>query len=52
LNDQPVAGDRGRLGARDRMLSRQGVTPIRVSTRDRDYAAPLLNYFRLRAKRA
>ena len=41
-----------RLGARDRMLSRQGVTPIRVSTRDRDYAAPLLNYFRLRAKRA
>jgi uncharacterized protein (DUF58 family) len=52
VRDAWGASVQARLGARDRMLSRQGVTPIRVSTRDRDYAAPLLNYFRLRAKRA
>jgi uncharacterized protein (DUF58 family) len=52
VRDAWGASVQARLDARDRMLSRQGVTPIRVSTRDRDYAAPLLNYFRLRAKRA
>ena len=46
------AADAARVAARDKALSRQGVTPIRVSTRDKDYAAPLVNYFRLRARRA
>jgi uncharacterized protein (DUF58 family) len=46
------AADVARISARDKALSRQGVTPIRVSTRDKDYAAPLVNYFRLRARRA
>ena len=30
---------------------RYGVSPIEVSTEARDYAAPLVNYFRIRAKR-
>lgn len=30
---------------------RYGLSPIRVRTSDRDYAAPLINYFRIRARR-
>ena len=41
-----------RLGAREQDLKRYGVAPIRVSTDARDYAGPLLNYFRIRARRA
>lgn len=38
--------------ARDSDLKRYGVAPIEVRTDARDYAAPLVNYFRIRAKRA
>ncbi len=40
-----------RKAARIADLKRYGVSPIEVSTEARDYAAPLLNYFRIRAKR-
>ena len=33
-------------------LQRYGVSPIEVRTDARDYAAPLVNYFRIRARRA
>ena len=33
-------------------LQRDGVSPIVVRTDARDYAAPLVNYFRIRARRA
>lgn len=41
-----------RAAARDQDLKRYGVAPIRVPTDARDYAGPLLNYFRIRARRA
>jgi uncharacterized protein (DUF58 family) len=41
-----------RSAAREQDLKRYGVAPIRVPTDARDYAGPLLNYFRIRAKRA
>jgi len=41
-----------RTAAREQDLKRYGVAPIRVPTDARDYAGPLLNYFRIRAKRA
>ena len=43
---------RARGAARETDLKRFGVTPIRVQTSDRNYAAPLVNYFRIRARRA
>ena len=41
-----------RAASRDQDLRRYGVAPIRVATDARDYAGPLLNYFRIRARRA
>ena len=41
-----------RHAAREQDLKRYGVAPIRVATDARDYAGPLLNYFRIRARRA
>jgi uncharacterized protein (DUF58 family) len=41
-----------RVGAREQDLKRYGVAPIRVPTDAKDYAGPLLNYFRIRARRA
>lgn len=41
---------RGRVRATD--LKRYGVSPIQVSTDASDYAAPLINYFRIRARRS
>ncbi|MEZ4434085.1 MAG: DUF58 domain-containing protein [bacterium] len=41
-----------RRAARDADLKRYGVKPIEVRTDARDYAAPLVNYFRIRARRA
>lgn len=41
-----------RTAAREQDLKRYGVAPIRVPTDARDYAGPLLNYFRIRARRA
>jgi len=38
--------------ARKSDLQRYGVSPIEVRTDARDYAAPLVNYFRIRARRA
>lgn len=40
-----------RRKARDTDLKRYGVSPIEVRTDARDYAAPLVNYFRIRARR-
>lgn len=42
------AADKAR---REGELKRYGVAPIEVRTDARDYAAPLVNYFRIRAKR-
>ena len=39
-----------RKDERDADLRRYGVSPIQVSTEARDYAKPLINYFRIRAK--
>lgn len=47
-----AAEQKKRLGAREQDLKRYGVAPIRVTTDARDYAGPLLNYFRIRARRA
>ena len=41
-----------RQAQREDDLKRVGITPIRVQTDARNYAAPLVNYFRIRAKRA
>ncbi len=41
-----------RRSARDRDLHRYGVSPIEVRTDAKDYAAPLINYFRIRSRRA
>ncbi len=41
-----------RRKARETDLKRYGVSPIRVTTDARDYAGPLVNYFRIRARRA
>ena len=41
-----------RRAGRDRDLHRYGVSPIEVRTDAKDYAAPLINYFRIRARRA
>lgn len=41
-----------RRNARDRDLHRYGVSPIEVRTDAKDYAAPLINYFRIRSRRA
>ena len=38
--------------ARARTLKKYGVSPIEVRTDARDYAAPLINYFRIRARRS
>ena len=40
-----------RKANRDSDLKRYGVSPIEVSTEALDYAKPLINYFRIRAKR-
>lgn len=40
-----------RRAARDGDLKRHGVTPIEVRTDARDYAAPLVKYFKVRARR-
>ncbi len=40
-----------RRAARDGDLKRYGVTPIEVRTDARDYAAPLVKYFKVRARR-
>ncbi len=37
--------------ARDSDFKRYGVSPIEVRTDSTDYAGPLVNYFRIRAKR-
>jgi len=42
----------GHQEALDEDFSRYGVSPIEVRTDARDYAAPLVNYFRIRAKRS
>jgi uncharacterized protein (DUF58 family) len=41
-----------RRETRDGDLKRYGVKPIEVRTDARDYAAPLVNYFKIRARRA
>jgi uncharacterized protein (DUF58 family) len=41
-----------RRRARETDLKRYGVSPIRVMTDARDYAGPLVNYFRIRSRRA
>jgi uncharacterized protein (DUF58 family) len=41
-----------RSSRRDQEFQRYGVSPIEVRTDAKDYAAPLVNYFRIRAKRA
>ncbi len=41
-----------RRNARDKDLHRYGVSPIEVRTDAKDYAAPLINYFRIRSRRA
>ena len=41
-----------RAQKRDADLKRLGVSPITVSTDAEDYAAPLVNYFRIRARRS
>lgn len=43
---------RQRAAARVSDLKRYGVSPIHVSTDASDYAAPLVNYFRIRARRS
>ncbi|MCB9524847.1 MAG: DUF58 domain-containing protein [Myxococcales bacterium] len=40
-----------RKAAREGDLKRYGVSPIEVRTDAKDYAAPLVNYFRIRARR-
>jgi uncharacterized protein (DUF58 family) len=40
-----------RRNQRETDFKRYGVSPIRVTTDARDYAAPLVNYFRIRARR-
>ena len=37
---------------RDQTFHRYGISPIEVRTDAKDYAAPLVNYFRIRARRA
>lgn len=46
------AAQADRAARREADLKRYGVSPIRVSTDARDYAAPLVNYFRIRARRS
>ena len=41
-----------RAAQRDRDFHRYGVSPIEVRTDAKDYAAPLVNYFRIRSRRA
>jgi len=43
---------RRRRDKREGDLRRYGVSPIRISADAQDYAAPLVNYFRIRAKRS
>ncbi|MSP72597.1 MAG: DUF58 domain-containing protein [Myxococcales bacterium] len=47
-----AAAQRARTQARDYDLKRYGVAPIRVMTNAKDYAGPLINYFRIRARRS
>ena len=42
---------RERDEALDKLFKRSGLSHIRVKTSDQDYAAPLVNYFKLRARR-
>ena len=43
---------RSRAAKRDKDFHRYGVSPIEVRTDAKDYAAPLVNYFRIRSRRA
>ena len=47
-----ASSQRERADAFETQLKRFGVTPITVETNTEDYAGPLINFFRIRARRA
>jgi uncharacterized protein (DUF58 family) len=52
VRTQYAATQDARRTRRDKDLRRYGVSPIEVRTDAKDYAAPLINYFRIRSRRA
>ena len=52
VRDEYAARQQSRNDTFDTQLKRFGVTPITVQTNTDDYAGPLINFFRIRARRA